>query len=141
MLGAVDPDARVAVKKAVTRARGGKEVDARVVGELEGGGGVRAHVGEARQGKGDAGERSEGCAGEDGMAGGVVCTLYSPRQGIAMAAVSGLLLALLFLWFRHVHLALPIEGGTLVALWPLWFPPAYYVGAYVYVLFLLHSRR
>ena len=76
-----------------------------------------------------------------GLAGGVVCTLYSPRQGIAMAAVSGLLLALLFLWFRHVYLALPIAGGTLVALWPLWFPPAYYVGAYVYVLFLLRSRR
>ena len=29
-----------------------------------------------------------------------------PRQGAAMAAVSGLLLALSFLWFRHVYLAL-----------------------------------
>ncbi len=76
-----------------------------------------------------------------GLSGGVVCALYSPRQGIAMAAVSGLLLALLFLWFRHVYLALPIAGGTLVALWPLWFPPAYYVGAYAYILFLLRNGR
>ena len=29
-----------------------------------------------------------------GMAGGAVCTLYSARQGVAVAAVSGLLLAL-----------------------------------------------
>ena len=76
-----------------------------------------------------------------GLAGGVVCTLYSPRQGVAMAAVSGLLLALSFLWFRHVYLALPVTGSALVALWPLWFPPAYYVGAYGYVLFLIRSRR
>jgi hypothetical protein len=76
-----------------------------------------------------------------GMAGGAVCTMYSARQGIPMAAVSGLLLALLFLWFRHVHLALPITGGALVALWPLWFPPAYYLGAYAYVLVLLRSER
>lgn len=76
-----------------------------------------------------------------GLAGGAVCTMYSVRQGIPMAAVSGLLLALLFLWFRHVHLALPITGGALVALWPLWFPPAYYLGAYAYVLVLLRSER
>ena len=49
-----------------------------------------------------------------GLAGGAVCTMYSARQGIPMAAVSGLLLALLFLWFRHVHLALPITGGALL---------------------------
>lgn len=76
-----------------------------------------------------------------GLAGGAVCTLYSPRQGVAMAAVSGLLLALSFLWFRHVYLALPVTGSALVALWPLWFPPAYYVGAYAYVLFLIRSGR
>ena len=58
-----------------------------------------------------------------------------------MAAVSGLLLALGFLWFRHVYLALPVTGSALVALWPLWFPPAYYVGAYAYVLFLIRSGR
>jgi hypothetical protein len=75
-----------------------------------------------------------------GLAGGAVCTLYSPRQGVAMAAVSGLLLALTFLWFRHVYSALPITGSALVALWPLWFPPAYYVGAYAYVLFLIRGR-
>ena len=76
-----------------------------------------------------------------GMAGGAVCTLYSARQGVAMAAVSGLLLALGFLWFRHVYLALPVTGSASVALWPLWFPPAYYVGAYAYVLFLIRSGR
>ena len=76
-----------------------------------------------------------------GLAGGAVCTMYSARQGVAMAAVSGLLLALVFLWFRHIHLALPITGGALVALWPLWFPPAYYLGAYAYVLILLRSER
>jgi hypothetical protein len=76
-----------------------------------------------------------------GLAGGAVCTMYSARQGFAMAAVSGLLLALVFLWFRHIHLALPITGGALVALWPLWFPPAYYLGAYAYVLVLLRSER
>ena len=62
-----------------------------------------------------------------GLAGGVVCSLYSPRQGVGMAAVSGLLMALVFLWFRHIHLALPITGGVVVALWPLWFPPAKWV--------------
>ena len=76
-----------------------------------------------------------------GLAGGAVCTMYSARQGVAMSAVSGLLLALVFLWFRHIHLALPITGGALVALWPLWFPPAYYLGAYAYVLVLLRSER
>ena len=76
-----------------------------------------------------------------GMAGGAVCTLYSARQGVAMAAVSGLLLALGFLWFRHVYLALPVTGSALVALWPLWFPPAYYVGACAYVLFLIRRGR
>ena len=76
-----------------------------------------------------------------GLAGGAVCTMYSARQGVAMAAVSGLLLALVFLWFRHIHLALPITGGALVALWPLWFPPVYYLGAYAYVLVLLRSER
>ena len=76
-----------------------------------------------------------------GLAGGAVCTMYSARQGVAMAAVSGLLLALVFLWFRHIHLALPITGCALVALWPLWFPPAYYLGAYGYVLVLLRSER
>ena len=76
-----------------------------------------------------------------GLAGGAVCTMYSARQGVAMAAVSGLLMALVFLWFRHVHLALPITGGAMVALWPLWFPPAYYLGAYAYVLVLLRSER
>ena len=34
-----------------------------------------------------------------GVAGGAVCALYSPRQGVAMAAVSGLLWHG-FLWFR-----------------------------------------
>ena len=76
-----------------------------------------------------------------GLAGGAVCTMYSARQGVAMAAVSGLLLALVFLWFWHIHLALPITGGALVALWPLWFPPAYYLGAYGYVWFLIRSER
>ena len=53
----------------------------------------------------------------------------------------GLLMALVFLWFRHIHLALPITGGAVVALWPLWFPPAYYLGAYSYVWFLIRSER
>ena len=34
-----------------------------------------------------------------------------------------------------------VTGSALVALWPLWFPPAYYVGAYAYVLFLIRRGR
>ena len=75
-----------------------------------------------------------------GLAGGAVCTMYSARQGIPMAAVSGLLLALLFLWFRHVHR----RCRSRVVHWSRcgrYGSTAYYLGAYAYVLVLLRSER
>jgi hypothetical protein len=53
-----------------------------------------------------------------GMCGGFVCVLFSPRQGLSLAFVAGVLMAFGFLLIRH----------------------AYYVGAYGYLLFLHQSK-
>jgi len=76
-----------------------------------------------------------------GLTGGVVAVVFSPRQGVTMAFTSGVLLAAGFLWFRHVYLQMPLGDNTLVSLWPVWFPPAFYVGAYGYLRFLIHRAR
>ena len=70
-----------------------------------------------------------------GIAGGVVACLFSVRQGIVMAFASGVLLAFGFLWYRHVIADLPLGSNTMITLWPVWFPAAFYVGAYGYILF------
>ena len=62
----------------------------------------------ARVGRGVGGRRGE-C---------VVC----PRQGITVAFTTGVMMALLFLAFRHVYLGMPLGGDTLHTLWPMWFP-------------------
>ena len=74
-----------------------------------------------------------------GLTGGVVACLFSPRQGMLMAFTSGVLLALGFLWYRHVIAGIGLGDDTMLSLWPVWFPPAFYVGAYGYLLIL--SRR
>ena len=75
-----------------------------------------------------------------GMCGGFVCVLFSPQQGLSLAFVAGLLMAFGFLLIRHGYLGLPMGPNTFVTLWPMWFPPAYYVGAYGYLLFLHQSK-
>ncbi len=69
-----------------------------------------------------------------GIAGGVVSSIFSRYQGIAMAFASGVLLCVIFLWFRHFVADLPLGGNTMLTLWPVWFPPAFYVGSYGYLL-------
>lgn len=76
-----------------------------------------------------------------GLLGGVVSVVFSPRQGVVMAFTSGVLLALGFLWVRHGYWGLPLGDNTFVSLWPVWFPPAFYVGAYGYLNFLLHRAK
>ena len=76
-----------------------------------------------------------------GLAGGVVAVVFSPRQGVAMAFTSGVLLALGFLWVRHAYLGVPLGDNTFLSLWPVWFPPAFYVGAYGYLRVLIYRVR
>ena len=76
-----------------------------------------------------------------GLAGGMVAVLFSPAQGVAMAFTSGMLLALGFLWVRHGVMGMPVGVNTFLSLWPAWFPPAYYVGAYGYLRFLVYRAR
>ncbi len=71
-----------------------------------------------------------------GLAGGVVASLFSPRQGISIAFTTGVIMAALFLAFRHVYLGLPLGSNTFVTLWPMWFPVAYYLGAFGYLTVL-----
>ena len=71
-----------------------------------------------------------------GIGGGVVACIFSPRQGIVLAFTSGVVLAAIFLWFRHVVQDLPLGPNTMLTLWPLWLPAAFYVGAYGYLLVL-----
>ena len=72
-----------------------------------------------------------------GLLGGVIAVVFSPRQGLGMAATSGVLLAIGFLWWNHVYLGLSVGTNTFITLWPVWFPPAFYVGAYGYLNFLI----
>jgi hypothetical protein len=76
-----------------------------------------------------------------GLAGGVVSVLFAPRQGIALAFTTGVIMAVLFLAFRHLYLGLPLGANTLLTLWPMWFPVAYYLGAYGYLTLLQHLYR
>ncbi len=76
-----------------------------------------------------------------GIAGGVVSAIFSVRQAIVMAFTSGVLLSLGFLWVRHVYLDIGLGDNTFVTLWPLWFPAAFYVGAYCYITFLYTRNR
>lgn len=69
-----------------------------------------------------------------GIAGGVVACIFSVRQGILMAFTSGVVLAAIFLWYRHVVIDVPLGPNTMMTLWPLWLPAAFYVGAYGYLL-------
>lgn len=70
-----------------------------------------------------------------GIIGGVVCSIFNARQGITLAFTCGVLLAVGFLYVRHGLAGLPLGSNTLLTLWPLWFPPAFYAGAYGYILF------
>ena len=76
-----------------------------------------------------------------GLAGGVVSALFAPRQGIVLAFTTGVIMAVLFLAFRHLYLGLPLEANTLLTLWPMWFPVAYYLGAYGYLTLLQRLYR
>ena len=76
-----------------------------------------------------------------GLLGGVIAVVFSPRQGIGMAATSGVLLAIGFLWVRHFMLGVGLGPNTFVSLWPVWFPPAFYVGAYGYLSFLISRAK
>ena len=76
-----------------------------------------------------------------GLAGGVVSALFAPRQGIALAFTTGVIMAVLFLAFRHLYLGLPLGANTLLTLWPMWFPVAYYLGAYGYLTLLQRLYR
>ena len=53
-----------------------------------------------------------------------------------LAFTTGVIVAVLFLAFRHLYLGLPFEAHTLLTLWPMWFPVAYYLGAFGYLKLL-----
>lgn len=76
-----------------------------------------------------------------GLSGGVVSALFAPRQGIAVAFTTGVVMAAMFLAFRHAYLELPLGGNTLITLWPVWFPVSYYLGAYGYLTLLQRLYR
>ena len=76
-----------------------------------------------------------------GLAGGVVSVLFAPRQGIAVAFTTGVIMAVLFLAFRHLFLGVSLGGNTLVTLWPMWFPVAYYLGAFACLALLQRIYR
>ena len=76
-----------------------------------------------------------------GLTGGIVSVIFSTRQGLMMATTSGVLLAAGFLWFRHVYLGIGLGTNTVLSLWPVWFPPAFYVGAYCYLSFLIYRKK
>ena len=74
-----------------------------------------------------------------GFVGGVICSTFSLRLGLYMAFGSGMILAIAFIIFRQGYLAIPLGDDTMRALWPLWFPPSFYFGAYAYLRFRLNS--
>ena len=74
-----------------------------------------------------------------GMVGGLVSALFNPRQSIVLGFTCGVLLMIGFLWVRHGYGDLGLGANPMLTLWPLWFPPAFYVGAYGYLLVM--SRR
>jgi len=74
-----------------------------------------------------------------GFVGGVICSTFSLRLGLYMAFASGMTLAIGFILFRQGYLGIPLGDDTMRSLWPLWFPPAFYLGAYSYLRFRLAS--
>ena len=72
-----------------------------------------------------------------GLAGGVIGMVFNPRQGLNMATTAGVLLMAGFLWYRHAIVGLGLGDNTFLTLWPVWFPPAFYVGAYGYLSLIL----
>jgi len=50
-----------------------------------------------------------------------------------------MMLAIAFIIFRQGYLAIPLGEDTMRSLWPLWFPPTFYLGAYSYLRFRLTS--
>lgn len=75
-----------------------------------------------------------------GMCGGLVCMLFSPQQGLSIALVAGVLMAFGFVLVRHGYMGIALGTNTFVTLWPMWFPPAYYLGAYSYILVLRRGK-
>ncbi|NKB97003.1 MAG: hypothetical protein GKR90_00675 [Pseudomonadales bacterium] len=71
-----------------------------------------------------------------GIVGGAVCSIFNARQGITLAFTCGVLLTAGFLYVRHGLAGIPLGQNTLLTLWPLWFPPAFYGGAYGYILLM-----
>ena len=69
-----------------------------------------------------------------GIIGGAACSVFNPRQGIVLAFTCGVLLTVGFLYVRHALVGITLGENTLITLWPMWFPPAFYVGAYGYIL-------
>ena len=69
-----------------------------------------------------------------GLIGGAICSVFNARQGIMLAFTCGVLLAIGFLYVRHGLAGMPLGSDTLRTLWPLWFPPAFYAGAYGYIV-------
>ena len=76
-----------------------------------------------------------------GLAGGIVSMIFSVRQGLNMAVTAGVLLMAGFLWVRHDIWGMGLGENTFVTLWPVWFPPAFYVGAYAYLSFIVRRLK
>ena len=76
-----------------------------------------------------------------GLAGGIVSMIFSVRQGLNMAVTAGVLLMAGFLWVRHGIWGMGLGENTFVTLWPVWFPPAFYVGAYAYLSFIVRRLK
>jgi hypothetical protein len=74
-----------------------------------------------------------------GLVGGFISSLFNPRQGVMLAFTCGILLMIGFLWFRHGMSGMGLGVNPMLTLWPVWFPPAFYIGAYSHILFL--TRR
>lgn len=74
-----------------------------------------------------------------GLVGGFISSLFNPRQGILLAFTCGILLMVGFLWYRHGMNGMGLGANSMLTLWPVWFPPAFYIGAYCHMLFL--TRR
>ncbi len=71
-----------------------------------------------------------------GLVGGFISALFNPRQGLMLAFTCGVLLMIGFLWVRHGMSGMGLGVNPMLTLWPVWFPPGFYDGAYGYILFL-----
>ena len=75
-----------------------------------------------------------------GVGGGGECVVCA-SSGYYCCVYDRVIMALLFLAFRHVYLGMPLGGDTLQTLWPMWFPVAYYLGAFGYLTVLQRVYR